>query len=204
MKMSVSEIKDLDKQMDALIHEAAVTYEGIVTKLEMVDDEPTIIAVAIEAAFRANVIMEQANEIADKSYPTVMLFILATKPEHVHMLEDDIASLASIYGKRAKLMEVLKTLFTYICALIDMKNISSWHSDIIKETVANLDDGIAQAKLMSTIYRTRITNADDAKRLLESAKSVLKSGLDENDPDAKRLNEKIDKLIDTLGNDNPE
>ena len=198
-----TELKKFDTKMDVLIREAAVTYESIVTRLEMANDESMILAVAIDAAFRAGVIMEQANEIIDKSSPTEMLIILTTKSEHVNMLEDEIVTLASLYGKRAKLLEVLKTLFTYICALIDMKNISSWHSDIIKETLANLDDGIAQAKLMSTMYKTRITNADDAKRFLENAKNILKSGLDKNDPDAKFLNEKIDELIETLGN-NPE
>lgn len=198
-----TELKKFDTKMDVLIREAAVTYESIVTRLEMANDESMILAVAIDAAFRAGVIMEQANEIIDRSSPTEMLIILTTKSEHVNMLEDEIVTLASLYGKRAKLLEVLKTLFTYICALIDMKNISSWHSDIIKETLANLDDGITQAKLMSTMYRTRITNADDAKRFLENAKNILKSGLDKNDPDAKFLNEKIDELIETLGN-NPE
>lgn len=198
-----TELKKFDTKMDVLIREAAVTYESIVTRLEMANDESMILAVAIDAAFRAGVIMEQANEIIDRSSPTEMLIILTTKSEHVNMLEDEIVTLASLYGKRAKLLEVLKTLFTYICALIDMKNISSWHSDIIKETLANLDDGIAQAKLMSTMYKTRITNADDAKRFLENAKNILKSGLDKNDPDAKFLNEKIDELIETLGN-NPE
>lgn len=198
-----TELKKFDTKMDVLIREAAVTYESIVTRLEMANDESMILAIAIDAAFRAGVIMEQANEIIDKSSPTEMLIILTTKSEHVNMLEDEIVTLASLYGKRAKLLEVLKTLFTYIYALIDMKNISSWHSDIIKETLANLDDGITQAKLMSTMYKTRITNADDAKRFLENAKNILKSGLDKNDPDAKFLNEKIDELIETLGN-NPE
>lgn len=198
-----TELKKFDTKMDVLIREAAVTYESIVTRLEMANDESMILAIAVDAAFRAGVIMEQANEIADKSSPTEMLIILTTKPEHVNMLEDEIVTLTSLYGKRAKLLEVLKTLFTYICALIDMKNISSWHSDIIKETLANLDDGITQAKLMSTMYKTRITNTDDAKRFLENAKNILKSGLDKNDPDAKFLNEKIDELIETLGN-NPE
>ena len=198
-----TELKKFDTKMDVLIREAAVTYESIVTRLEMANDESMILAIAIDAAFRAGVIMERANEIIDKSSPTEMLIILTTKSEHVNMLEDEIVTLASLYGKRAKLLEVLKTLFTYICALIDMKNISSWHSDIIKETLANLDDGIAQAKLMSTMYKTIITNADDAKRFLENAKNILKSGLDKNDPDAKFLNEKIDELIETLGN-NPE
>lgn len=198
-----TELKKFDTKMDVLIREAAVTYESIVTRLEMANDESMILAVAIDAAFRAGVIMEQANEIIDKSSPTEMLIILTTKSEHVNMLEDEIVTLASLYSKRAKLLEVLKTMFTYIYALIDMKNISSWYSDIIKETLANLDDGITQAKLVSTMYKTRITNTDDAKRFLENAKNILKSGLDKNDPDAKFLNEKIDELIETLGN-NPE